>query len=79
MKTFYPLGVASLWFSSEMLLENCKYQCKKAYQFKHGVKDDQIIRQKLQISILLILEMVMHVIWNGASVDAQYLREYCRP
>jgi hypothetical protein len=24
------------------------------YQFKHSVKDDQITRQKLQISILLI-------------------------
>jgi hypothetical protein len=44
---------------------------KKTYQFKHSVKDDQIIRQKLQISILLILEMVLHVIWNGASVDAK--------
>jgi hypothetical protein len=44
---------------------------KKTYQFKHSVKDDQIIRQKLQISILLILEMILHVIWNGTSVDAK--------
>jgi hypothetical protein len=43
----------------------------KTYQFKHSVKDDQIIRQKLQISIFLIFEMVLHVIWNGASVDAK--------
>jgi hypothetical protein len=43
----------------------------KTYQFKHGVKDDQIIRQKLQIPILLILEMVLHVTWNGASFDAK--------
>jgi hypothetical protein len=28
----------------------------KTYQFKHSVKDDLIIRQKLQISILLILD-----------------------
>jgi hypothetical protein len=39
--------------------------------FQALVKDDQIIRQKLQISILLILEMVLHVIWYGASVDAK--------
>jgi hypothetical protein len=44
---------------------------KKTYQIKHSVRDDQIIRQKLQISILLILEMVLHVIWNGVSVDAK--------
>jgi hypothetical protein len=43
----------------------------KTYQFKHSVKDDQIIRQKLQISILFILEMVLHVIWNDASIDAK--------
>jgi hypothetical protein len=43
----------------------------KTYQFKHSVKDDQITRQKLQISFLLILKMVLHVIWNGASVDAK--------
>jgi hypothetical protein len=42
----------------------------KSYKFKHSVKDDQIIRPKLQISILLILEMVLHVTWNGAYVDA---------
>jgi hypothetical protein len=47
------------------------YNRMKTYQFKHSVKDDQIIRQKLQISILLILEMVLHVIWYGASVDAK--------
>jgi hypothetical protein len=29
---------------------------KKTYQFKHNVKDDLIIRQKLQISILLKLD-----------------------
>jgi hypothetical protein len=50
---------------------NKKMNVKKTYQFKHSVKDDQIIRQKLQISILLILEMILHVIWNGASVDAK--------
>jgi hypothetical protein len=44
---------------------------QKTYQFKHSVKYDQIIRQKLQISTLLILGMVLHVIWNGASVDAK--------
>jgi hypothetical protein len=30
----------------------------KIYQFKHSVKDDRILRQKLQISNLLILEIV---------------------
>jgi hypothetical protein len=44
---------------------------KKTYQFEHNVKDDQIIRQKLQISNLLLLKIVEHVIWNGASVDAK--------
>jgi hypothetical protein len=44
---------------------------EKTYQFKHSVKDEQIIRQKLQISILLRLDMVWHVIWYGASVDAK--------
>jgi hypothetical protein len=44
---------------------------KKSYQFKHSVKDDQIIRQKLQISILLILEMALRVIWYSASVAAK--------
>jgi hypothetical protein len=34
----------------------------KTYQFKHSVKDDQIIHQKLQISILLIRKMVWQVI-----------------
>jgi hypothetical protein len=44
---------------------------QKTHQFKHSDNEDQIIRQKLQISILLILEMVLHVIWNGASIDAK--------
>jgi hypothetical protein len=34
---------------------------------------------KLQKSNLLILEMVLNVIWNGASVDAKQLKDYCRP
>jgi hypothetical protein len=29
------------------------------------------MRQKLQIPILLILEMILHIIWYGASVDAK--------
>jgi hypothetical protein len=44
---------------------------KKTYQFKHSVKDDQITRQKLQISILLILEIVLHVTWSSAIIDAE--------
>jgi hypothetical protein len=73
MKTFSPLGVASLLFSIENATEKLQIGPinVKTYQFKHSVKDDQIIRQKLQISILLILEMVLHVIWNGASVDSK--------
>ena len=43
----------------------------ETYQFKHSVKDDQIIRQKLQMSNLSILEIVLHVTWNDASVDAK--------
>jgi hypothetical protein len=51
------------------LAENyCK---KKTYQFKHNVKDDQIIRQKLQISKMLKLEKVLHVTWNSAFIDAE--------
>jgi hypothetical protein len=34
---------------------------KKTQQFKHSVKDDQIIRQKLQISNLLVLEIILQV------------------
>jgi hypothetical protein len=44
---------------------------KKTYQFEHSVKDDQITRQKLQISILLALEIILHVTWNGASIYAK--------
>jgi hypothetical protein len=44
---------------------------KKAYQFKHSVKDDQIIRQKLQISNLLLVEKVFLVTWNSALIDAK--------
>jgi hypothetical protein len=37
------------------------------------------MRQKLQISNLLILEIVFHVTWNSASIDAEQLRDYSRP
>jgi hypothetical protein len=43
----------------------------KTYQCKHSVKDNQIIRQKLQISILLILETVLHVTWSSAFINAK--------
>jgi hypothetical protein len=69
MKTFSPLGVDSLLFSIENAAKKLQILMQKTYQFKHSVKDDHIIRQKLQISILLILEMVLHVIWYGASVE----------
>jgi hypothetical protein len=36
-------------------------------------------RQELQISILLILEIVLHVTWSSAFIGADYLRDYCRP
>jgi hypothetical protein len=49
-----------------------KNKCKKkTYHFKDSVKDDQITRQKLQISNLIVLEIVLHVTWNGASTDAK--------
>jgi hypothetical protein len=44
---------------------------KKTYQFKHSVEDDQITRQKLQISILLIFEIVLHATWSSAFTDAE--------
>jgi hypothetical protein len=43
----------------------------KIYQFKHSVEDDQIIRQKLQISNLLSLEIVLHITWYSAFIDAE--------
>jgi hypothetical protein len=43
----------------------------KTYQLKHSVNDDQILRQKLQISNLLILELVLHVICNSTFTDAE--------
>jgi hypothetical protein len=71
MKTFSLLGVASLLFSIKNATRKLQNINVKTYQFKHSVKDDQIIRQKLQISISSILEMVLRVIWDGASVDAK--------
>jgi hypothetical protein len=47
----------------------------KTYQFKHSVVDDQIKCQKLQISNLSMLEIVLHVTWNGAFIDTEYLRD----
>jgi hypothetical protein len=32
-----------------------------------------------KLSNLLILEIVLHVTWNCAFSDAEYLRDYCRP
>jgi hypothetical protein len=43
----------------------------KAYQFKHTVMGDQITRQKLQMSILLLFELVLHVTWSSAFIDAE--------
>jgi hypothetical protein len=60
MKIFSPLGGASYRSASEMLHKTANIYVK-TYQFKHSVKDDQIIRQKLQISNLLILEIILHV------------------
>jgi hypothetical protein len=38
----------------------------KSYQFKHNVKDDQIIRLKRQISNLLVVELILRVV-NGTA------------
>jgi hypothetical protein len=46
---------------------------KKTHQFKHSVKDDQIARQKMHISNLLILEIVWHVKRNSDFIYADYL------
>jgi hypothetical protein len=43
----------------------------KAYQFKQSAEDDQMIRQKLQMSNFLIHEIVFHVSWNNAFIDAE--------
>jgi hypothetical protein len=43
----------------------------KTYQCKHSVKDDQTTSQKVQISILLILETVLHDTWNSVLIDAE--------
>jgi hypothetical protein len=53
-------------FSNYLLL-----MYKKIFQFKHSVKDDQIIRQKLQISIFVNTRNGLHVTWNDASVDTK--------
>jgi hypothetical protein len=45
--------------------------CKKAGHSKYNVKNDQIMRQKLQISQLLILKIVLHVTWNSPFTDAE--------
>jgi hypothetical protein len=53
----FQMIFSSLGGASEMLHKHCKYKYEK-HQFKHSVMNDQITRQKLQISILLIVEMV---------------------
>jgi hypothetical protein len=62
MKTFPPLGGASLSFSvgNSKFLKTANINAK-TYQFQRSVKDDQIICQKLQISDFLILEIALHV------------------
>jgi hypothetical protein len=40
----------------------------KEHQFKYSVNDDQIMRQKLQTSNLLILEMILHITWHGTAL-----------
>lgn len=40
----------------------------KACQFKLNAKDNQTIRHKLQISDLLLLEMILHGVQHGTAL-----------
>ena len=77
IKGFVVLEPSSYMDSSgtnlhELLTNTCMKLILKTYHFKHSVKDDQIILEKnCKYQILLILEMVLHVIWYGACVDAK--------
>jgi hypothetical protein len=44
-----------------VLNEAVEILAKQKYQFKHSVKDDQVIRYKLKISNLLVPEPNLHV------------------
>jgi hypothetical protein len=74
IRQLYQFAIADIlyFFSSTLLSRGFSSFFKvKTYQFEHSVKDDQIIRQKLQISNLLILEIVLHVTRNSAFIDAE--------
>jgi hypothetical protein len=57
MKIFSSQVALRYRLASEVLHKNCKYKYEK-HHFKRSVMNDQITRQKLQTSILLIVEMV---------------------
>jgi hypothetical protein len=40
----------------------------KAYEFKYNVKDDHIMRQKPQISTLLVVELILYGAHHGTVV-----------
>jgi hypothetical protein len=54
---------------------------KITLNFKHSVKDNQIKRQKLQITNLLVLELILYVTWHGIALSLTPSKKinYCRP
>jgi hypothetical protein len=44
METLSRLDGAVIFLRISEAAQNCKYYRQKAYQIKHGVKDDQIMR-----------------------------------
>jgi hypothetical protein len=65
-----------------MLLKDCKHYCKNKHISSNIVFriDDQIIRSKLQISNLLVAELILHGVHHGtacASADVEQSIEHC--
>jgi hypothetical protein len=67
MEMFSSLGGACI--SISIKYATLKPQIYNTFQFKHNVKDDQIIRKKRQISHVLVVKLTLHGLtsWHRRS------------
>jgi hypothetical protein len=68
MEFFSPLGDASISLSIRIATEKTAYINVKKTEFELGVTDNQIIRQKLQMPNILVLEITLHGAQRGTAL-----------